>query len=66
MRLNKAKGSSIQTYFSPQHKTIFWCNLKLGQEKGLFFDQTRSHAIVPLRYTTSCLHRESAMHEDEG
>ena len=26
--------------------TIFWCNLKLAQEKGLQYYQTRSHAVV--------------------
>ena len=26
--------------------TVCWCNLKLAQEKGLQFDQTRSHAVV--------------------
>ena len=28
-----------------QH-TVFWCNLKVAQEKGLQFYQTRSHAVV--------------------
>ena len=26
--------------------TVYWCNFKLAQEKGLHFDQTRSHAVV--------------------
>ena len=26
--------------------TVFWCNLKLAQEKGLQFYQTQSHAVV--------------------
>ena len=26
--------------------TVYWCNLKLAQKKGLQFHQTRSHAIV--------------------
>ena len=26
--------------------TVFWCNLKLAQDKGLLFYQTRSHAVV--------------------
>ena len=26
--------------------TVYWCNLKLAQERGLQFYQTRSHAIV--------------------
>ena len=28
------------------HNTVFWCNLKLAQRKGLRFYQTRSHAIT--------------------
>ena len=28
------------------HNTVFWCNLKLAQEQGLQFYQTRSHAVV--------------------
>ena len=27
-------------------KTVFWCKMKLAQEKGLQFYQTRSHAVV--------------------
>ena len=26
--------------------TVYWCNLKLAQKKGLQFYQTRSHAII--------------------
>ena len=28
------------------HNTVFWCNLKLAQKKGLRFYQTRSHVIT--------------------
>ena len=33
------------TWKRPQN-TVFWCNLKLAQEKGLQFYQTWSHAVV--------------------
>ena len=32
--------------------TVYWCNLKFAQRKGLQFDQTRSHAIV--LFNTTC------------
>ena len=28
------------------HNTVYWCNLKLAQRKGVHFSQTRSHAIT--------------------
>ena len=30
----------------PHKNTVSWCSLKLAQEKGLLFYQTRSHAVV--------------------
>ena len=45
--------------------TVYWCNLKQAQERGLLFYQ-KVACNSPLRHTTSCLHRESSMHEDEG
>ena len=32
--------------YKNQQNTVFWCNLKLAQRKGLQFYQTRSHAIA--------------------
>ena len=32
--------------WKPQQNIVYWCNLKLVQEKGLLFYQTKSHAIV--------------------
>ena len=32
--------------WNPFQNTVYWCNLKLAQERGLQFYQTRSHAIV--------------------
>ena len=58
MRLDKADGCSIQKNLENLIKnTVYWCNLKLAQERGLQFYHTRSHAIV--LYST----RESGMHE---
>ena len=47
MRLDQAKDRSIQKYLeNPLQNEVYWCNLKLAQERGLQFYQTRSHAIV--------------------
>ena len=43
--------------------TVYWCNLKLAQKKGVQIYQTRSHAIV-LHNTTCDMYWESGMHED--
>ena len=32
--------------WKPHQNSVCWCNLKIAQEKGLLFYQTRSHAIV--------------------
>ena len=32
--------------WKPHQNTVYWCTLKLAQEKGLMFHQTRSRAIV--------------------
>ena len=40
--------------------TVFWCNLKLAQKKGLQFYQTRSHAIV-LNNTLSAISIKKAV-----
>ena len=41
MRLVQAKDRSIQQYLETSSKYGFWCNLKLAQESGLQFHQTR-------------------------
>ena len=59
MRLDKAKDYSIQKKVGNLIRIQKnWCNLKHAQEKGLLFYHPR--------HTTSCLHRESSVHEDEG
>ena len=67
MRLDKAEDCSIQKVLgNPIKNTLYWCKLKLAQEKGLLFCQTRSHAIVLHDTLPAVLHRESGMHEDKG
>ena len=46
MRLDQAKDRSIQNTWKPLQNAENWCNLKLAQERGLQFYQTRSHEIV--------------------
>ena len=43
--------------------TVYWCNFKLAQTKGLQFYQTRSHSIALFKHTTCVLHWESGFHE---
>ena len=38
--------------------TVYWVDIQLGQRKGLKFYQTKSNAIIPLRYTPSLLYPE--------
>ena len=42
-----------------KHNTVCWVDIKLAQQKGLKFYQTRSNAIIPLQYTRSSLYPES-------
>ena len=44
--LNKASIVPYWNTWKPHQNTVYWCNLKLAQEKGLQFHQTRWHAIV--------------------
>ena len=46
MRSDETKDRAIQEYLETPSKYGIWCNLKLAQEKGLQFYQTRSHAVV--------------------
>ena len=49
MRFGQSQNRSIQKYWKPHQNTVYWCNLKLAQKRGLQFYQTRSHEIVVLR-----------------
>ena len=64
MRLDETKDRAIQEYLDTSSNTVYWCNLKLTQEKGLQFYQTRSHAVV--LYNTQPAVRKSGMHEISG
>ena len=44
--LNNPRITPYKNTWKPLRNTISWCNLKLGQRKGLQFYQTRSHAVV--------------------
>ena len=43
MRLVTSKNRDIQKYFQ---NTVFWCNVKLAQQRELQFYQTRSNAVI--------------------
>ena len=48
-RKKSQKGQAVRVYKNTwiiHQKTVYWCNLKLAQRKGLQFYQTRSHAIA--------------------
>ena len=44
--LTKQRIAPYKNTWERLQNTLFWCNLKLAQEKGLHFYQTRSHAVV--------------------
>ena len=64
--LTKPRIVPYKNTWKHHQNIVYWCNLKLAQERGLQFYQTQSHAIGPPQHTTSYLHRESGMHEDKG
>ena len=44
--LTKPRIAPYKNTWKRLQNTVFWCNLKFAQEKGLQFYQTRSHAVV--------------------
>ena len=44
--LTKPRIAPYKSTWKHHQNTVYWCNLKLAQEKELQFYQTRSHAIV--------------------
>ena len=44
--LTKPRIAPYPNTWNRLQNTVFWCNLKFVQEKGLQFYQTRSHAVV--------------------
>ena len=63
--LTKPRVVPYKNTWKPHQNIVYWCNLKLAQEKGLLFPD-KVACNRPQRHTTCCLHRESGMHEDEG
>ena len=47
MRLVTRKNRAVQKYLETTFQdTVFWCNLKLAQQRGLQFYQTRANAVL--------------------
>ena len=44
--LDKPRISVYRNTWQIHQNTVYWCNLKFAQRKGLQFHQTRSHAIA--------------------
>ena len=44
--LDKPRIVPCRNTWMPHQNTVYWCNFKLAQKRGLQFYQTRSHAIV--------------------
>ena len=44
--LSKARIASYKNTWKHSEDTVFWCNLKLAQQRGLQFSQTRLNAAV--------------------
>ena len=44
--LDKPRITPYKNTWRLHQNTVYWCNLKLAQKKGIQFYQTRSHAIV--------------------
>ena len=44
--LSKARIALYKNTWKHFQDTVFWCNLKLAQQRGLQFYQTRSNAVV--------------------
>ena len=44
--LDKPRIAVCKNTWRVHLNTVYWCNLKLAQRKGLEFYQTRSHAVT--------------------
>ena len=44
--LSQARIAPYRNTWKHFQDTIFWCNLKLAQQRGLQFYQTRSNAVI--------------------
>ena len=59
VRSEQTQNYGVQKYLESSPNTVYWCNLKLAQRRGLQFYQTRSHAVV--LYHTTCDYFEKAV-----
>ena len=65
--LTKPRIAPLMNTWKRFQNTVYWCSLKLAQEKGLQFFLTCAVACSrPLQHTTCSLHWESGMYEDTG
>ena len=55
--LDKPRIAPYRNTWRPHQNTMYWCNLKLAQKKGLQFYQTRSHAIVLYNTPAICIEK---------
>ena len=44
--LSQARSAPHKNTWKHFQDTVFWCNLKLAQQRGLQFHQTRSNAVI--------------------
>ena len=66
MRLDKGKDCSIQQYLETSSAYRRWVQFKTRSRERIAVLPDKVACNLSLRHTTSCLHRESGMHEDEG
>ena len=66
MRLDKAKDCSIQKYLDTSSEYSILVQFETRSRERTAVLPNKVACNRPLRHTTSCLHRESGMHEDEG
>ena len=64
--LDKPRIAPYKHNWRAFHNTVYWCNLKLAQRKGLRFYQTRSHAITLSNTRPAICIEKSGVHENWG
>ena len=66
MRLDTAKGCSMQKYLETSSELSISVQFETRSRQRIAVLLKKVACNRPQRHTTSCLHRESGMHEDEG
>ena len=66
MQLDKTEDRSIQKYLEISKKNGILVQFETCSRERIAILPNKVACNRPLRHTTSCLHRESGMHEDEG